>query len=133
LFDIHGPNWSAIGAAMGRSSTQVRDHSRTVKYSQGVEHPFVCHSLIDEDRATGAWTQNEERIFETIMLSHIESKMSDSEFPWTQISTQLGTRTPMQCARKWYAHGLAHSLASGLMDSAIWYSAAAIGCVGQRS
>lgn len=95
---------------MARTPNSVRDHSRTLK----------CQKIAGADVALRAWTADEERLLskamrrwekkvakrkareETHGKNEAKAEMHEHDIPWAKIAARVGTRTDIQCRRKWY-------------------------------
>lgn len=114
LFAIHGRDWTTIAEEMGRTPGSVRDHSRTIHQTVGKmsSHATYCtntgyyglyvscfptHRSAVSPAALGQWTSEEEAKLAELMQSYAGKDV----IPWTVIAAGIGTRTPIQCRRKW--------------------------------
>nr|KAG5701668.1 hypothetical protein BaRGS_027826 [Batillaria attramentaria] len=84
----HGNDWAAIGLALGRSASSVKDKCRLMK-----DH---CNS--------GKWYPEEERRLAQAVYQLTGVKPSESitqGLSWAAVAEQVGTRSEKQCRTKW--------------------------------
>ncbi|XP_025107813.1 cyclin-D-binding Myb-like transcription factor 1 isoform X2 [Pomacea canaliculata] len=84
----HGNDWAAIGLALGRSASSVKDKCRLMKDN--------CNS--------GKWYPEEERRLAQAIYNLTGIKPSESitqGLSWAAVADQVGTRSEKQCRTKW--------------------------------
>jgi hypothetical protein len=84
----HGNDWAAIGAAMNRSASSVKDRCRLMK----------------EGGNSGKWTDEEEKRLSCAVHEITGTKPGDyvtCSLPWAKVAEKVGTRTEKQCRSKW--------------------------------
>jgi hypothetical protein len=87
---VHGNKWKLIGEELGRERTNVRDKWRDLE---------LAHRL------TGAWSDAEDAKLMQLISAACDGDASRAGFegaiPWTQVASQLGSRTAKQCRTAW--------------------------------
>lgn len=88
LRSIYGNDWQAIGAAMGRSASSIKDRCRLMKdnCNQGKWLPA------EEDRLTKAVYQ---------LANAVPGEMISTGLSWATVADRVGTRSEKQCRTKW--------------------------------
>ncbi|XP_065830067.1 cyclin-D-binding Myb-like transcription factor 1 [Oscarella lobularis] len=84
----HGNDWAAIGAAMNRSPSSVKDRCR----------------LMRDGGNTGKWSEEEERRLSEAVHEITNTKTAEyvtCSLPWAQVADKVATRTEKQCRSKW--------------------------------
>ncbi|XP_029471075.1 cyclin-D-binding Myb-like transcription factor 1 isoform X2 [Rhinatrema bivittatum] len=84
----HGNDWAAIGAALGRSASSVKDRCRLMK--------DTCN--------TGKWTEEEERRLAEVVHELTGTEAGDfvtQGVSWAAVAERVGTRSEKQCRSKW--------------------------------
>ncbi|PJF18428.1 hypothetical protein PSACC_01744 [Paramicrosporidium saccamoebae] len=83
LFQIHGPDWEAIGLVMGRYGMSCRDRFK----------------LFRGRGSTGPWTEDELVRLQNAVLQ--VRRQSDGRPCWLLVSEMVATRSVTQCQLKW--------------------------------
>lgn len=88
LWQQHGNDWIAIGAAMGRSPSSVKDRCRLMKNNWN----------------TGKWTEEEEQLLRDVVheltCTEMDEKVTQG-VSWATVAQRVGTRSAKQCRAKW--------------------------------
>uniref|UniRef100_A0A2L2Y3E6 Cyclin-D-binding Myb-like transcription factor 1 n=1 Tax=Parasteatoda tepidariorum TaxID=114398 RepID=A0A2L2Y3E6_PARTP len=88
LRSVYGNDWQAIGAAMGRSASSIKDRCRLMKDN--------CNQ--------GKWLPAEERrLAEAVydLTNALPGEMISSGLSWAVVAERVGTRSEKQCRTKW--------------------------------
>ncbi|RYG41163.1 hypothetical protein EON68_03400, partial [archaeon] len=89
LAEVHNRKWKEIGRIMNRLPNSVRN--------------TYYELTAPTSRSDGVWSKDEEERLEDVVrsLGRVGSDGSIDDIPWTAVSVQMKTRSPMQCQKKW--------------------------------
>ncbi|XP_002738685.1 cyclin-D-binding Myb-like transcription factor 1 [Saccoglossus kowalevskii] len=85
----HGNDWAAIGTALGRSASSVKDR---------------CRLVLKESNHSGKWSPEEEhRLADSVhsLSRTVEGESVTSGISWAAVAERVGTRSEKQCRSKW--------------------------------
>lgn len=90
-------DWKSMGAALGRMPQACKDRFKEIKLGNA--------------KHSGMWQQHEVEKLEASVKEILDHRGSTNnasrrlildDIDWGIVSTQVGSRTPIQCLRKWY-------------------------------